>query len=68
MGAQTDRKSMKKRGAKLRAKKAPLGVVLVEFGVDFQGVFGSTTVIFHRFLEVFVNIHIFDKDECSRAI
>ena len=45
--AKTEQTSMKKRGANLRAKKSPLGVVLVRFGVDFQGVLGSTMLIFH---------------------
>ena len=35
LGAQTEQKSIKKRGANLRAKKSPLGVVLVRFWVDF---------------------------------
>ena len=39
LGAQTEQKSIKKRGANLRAKKSPLGVVLVRFWVDFSLVF-----------------------------
>ena len=59
----------KKRGANLRARKSPLGVVLVRFWVDFQGVLGSKILIFHLFFfKVFVKIHVFDKDECPRAI
>ena len=46
MGAQTEQKSIKKRGANLRAKMSPLGVVLVRFGVDFEGVLGSKMLIF----------------------
>jgi hypothetical protein len=68
LGAKTEQKSIKKRGANLRAKKSPLGVVLVRFWVDFQGVLESNTLIFQRFLNGFVNIHVFDKDECPRAI
>ena len=68
LGAKTEQKSIKKRGAHLRAKKSPLGVVLVRFWVDFQGVLGSKMLIFHWFLKGFVNIHVFDKDECPRAI
>ena len=67
-GAKTEQKSMKKRGANSRAKKSPLGIVLVRFCVDFQGVLGSKILIFHLFLQVFVKIHVFDKDECPRAI
>ena len=68
LGAKTEQKSIKKRGANLRAKKSPLGVVLVRFWVDFQGVLGSNMLIFHVFSKVFVKIHVFDKDECPRAI
>ena len=68
LGAKTEQKSIKKRGANLRAKKSPLGVVLVRFWFDFQGVLGSNILIFHWFLNGFVKIHVFDKDECPRAI
>ena len=68
LGAKTDQKSIKKRGAHLRAKTSPLGVVLVRFGFDFQGTLGSKVLIFHWFLKVFVKINVFDKDECPRAI
>ena len=68
MGAKTEQKLVKKRGANSIAKKSPLGVVLVRFGVDFQGVLGSKILIVHWCLKVFVNIHVFDKDECPRAI
>ena len=68
LGAKTEQKSIKKRGANLRAKKSPLGVVLVRFWVDFQSVLGSKILIFHWFLKVFVKINVFDKDECPRAI
>ena len=68
LGAKTEQKSIKKRGANLRANKSPLGVVLVRFWVDFQGVLGSNMLIFHWFLKLFVDIHVFDKDECPRAI
>ena len=57
-----------KRGANLRATKSPLGVVLVRFLLDFRGVLGSKMLIFQLFLNGFVNIHVFDKDECPRAI
>ena len=67
-GSQGGAKIDKKRGADSRAKKSPLGVVLVRFWVDFQGVLGSKMMIFHCFLKVFVNINVFDKDECPRAI
>ena len=46
LGAKTEQKSIKKRGANSRAKKSPLGVVLVRFWVDFQGVLGSKMLIF----------------------
>ena len=52
-GAKTEQKSIKKRGANLRAKKSPLGVVLVRFGVDFQGVLGSKLLICHWLFKVF---------------
>ena len=52
VGAKAEQKSIKKRGANLRAKKSPLGVVLVRFWVDFQGVLGSNMLIFHVFLKV----------------
>jgi hypothetical protein len=68
LGAKTGQKSIEKRGANLRANKSPLGVVLVRFGVDCQGVLGSNLLIFHWFLKVFVNISVFDKEECPRAI
>ena len=68
LGAKTEQKSIKKRGANLRAKKSPLGVVLVRFWVDFQGVLGSKMLIFHWFLNVLVKTSVFDKDECPRAI
>ena len=67
-GSQNRAKIDQKRGANLRAKKSPLGVVLVRFCVDVQGVLGSKMLIFHCFLNGFVNIHVFDKDECPRAI
>ena len=67
-GAKTEQKSIKKRGANLRANKSPLGVVLVRFWLDFQGVLGSKMLIFHWFLKLFVKINVFDKDECPRAI
>ena len=35
-----------KRGAHLKANMSPLAVVLVRFGVDFQGVLGSTMLFF----------------------
>ena len=41
---------------------------LERFWVDFQGVLGSNMLIFRWFLKVFVKIHVFDKDECPRAI
>ena len=62
LGAKTEQKSIKKKGANLTAKKSPLGVVLVRFGVDFQSVLGSTMLICHWFLKVFVKIMVFDKD------
>ena len=68
LGTETQQKSIKKRGANLRAKKSPLGVVLVRFWVDFQGLLGSKLLIFHWFLKVFVKIRVFDKDERPRAI
>ena len=68
LGAKTEQKSIKQRGANLRAKKSSLGVVLVRFWVDFQGVLGSNMLIFHWFLKLFVNIHVLDKDDCPRAI
>ena len=61
-GAKTEQKSIKKRGANLRAKKSPLGVVLVRFWVDFQGALGSKMMIFRWFFKLFVNIYVFDKD------
>ena len=64
LGAKVD----EKKGSNLRAKKSPLGVVLVRFWVDFQVVLGSNILIFQWFLKGFVNIHVFDKDECPRAI
>ena len=68
LGAKTEQKSIQNRGANLRAKKSPLGVVLVRFWVDVQGVLGSKILIFHCFLKLFVKINVFDKDECARAI
>ena len=44
--AKTEQASFKKRGANLRAKISPLGVVLVRFWVDFQRVLGSNMLIF----------------------
>ena len=41
---------------------------MVRFKADFQGVLGSKILIFHWFLKVFVKSHVFDKDECRRAI
>ncbi len=66
LGAKTEPKSIQYRGANLRAKKSPLGVVLVRFGVDFQGVSRSKMLIFHWFLKFFVDIHV-SADECPRA-
>ena len=68
LDAKTEQKSIKKRGENSRAKKSPLGGVLVRFWVDFQRVLGSKMLIFHWFLNGFVNIHVFDKDDCPRAI
>ena len=68
LGSKIERKSIQNRGANLQAKKSPLGVVLVRFWVDVQGVSGSKMLIFHWFLKVFVKINVFDKDECPRAI
>ena len=47
LGAKTEQKSIPNRGANLRAEKSLLGVVLVRFGVDFQGVLRSKMLIFH---------------------
>ena len=68
LGAKMEQKSIQNRGANLRAKKSPLGVVLVRFWVDFQGISESKMLIFHWFLKLFVKIHVFDKDGCPRAI
>ena len=68
LGAQMEQKLIKKRGANLRGKKSPLGVVLVRFWVDFHGVLGSKILIFHLFSKLFAEIHVFDKDECPTTI
>ena len=44
--AKTEQKSIQNRGANLRAKLSPLGVVLVRFWLDFHGVLGSKILIF----------------------
>ena len=46
LGAKTEQKSMKKRGADSRAKKSPLGVVLVGFGGQFPRRLGVKHVDF----------------------
>ena len=63
-----EQKSIQHRGANSRAKKSTLGVVLVRFWVDFQGVLGSKMLIFHWFLKLFVKINVFDEDWYPRAI
>ena len=68
LGAKTEQKSIQNRGANLRAKKSPLGVVLDRFWLDFQSVLGSNMLIFHWFLKVFVKINLFDEDWYPRAI
>ena len=66
--AKRSKNQSKSRGTNLRAEKPPLGVILGRFRLDFQAVLGSKILIFHWFLKGFVNIHVFDKDECPRAI
>jgi hypothetical protein len=66
--AKTEQKSIQNRGANLRTNISPHGVVLDRFGLNFQAVLGSKMLIFHWLLKVFLQIHVFDKDECPRAI
>ena len=68
LGAKMGQKSIQNRGVNLRAKKAPLGVVLDRFWLYFQSVLGSKILIFHVFLLVFVKICVFDKDWYPSAI
>ena len=68
LGGKTEQKSIQNRGANLRANLSPLGVVLDRNWLDFHSVLGSNMLSFHRFLKVSVKIHVFDKDECPRAI
>ena len=68
MGGKTEQKSIKNRGANLRAEKSPLGLILGRFRLDFQAVLGSKILIFHWFLKLFVKINVFDEDWYPRAI
>ena len=66
--AKSEQKSIQNRVEISKGKKMPLGSDLGGFQLAFQAVLGSKMLIFHWFLNVLMKIHVFDKDECPRAI